>query len=802
MKKRILSTSATLALLCATANAGNLTLSYDRPAQFFEEALVIGNGNIGATVYGGIRQERISLNDITLWTGEPEKGVTTPGASARIPDIRRAIDNGDFRAADSLNRFVQGHYSENYQPLGTLEIEFAGIDSSKVDNYARQLSLNNAVATTSFAIGNKTRTTSAFVSAPDSVIVIRIDGDLPVNATLRLSSLLPHNTSASANTITQSGHAAYHSLPGYADGNPANMLYDPKRGTRFCTNLKAIPAQGNVTPNPDGTLTLTDCRNVTLLITNVTSFNGFNRDPATDGRNYITLAKARILNASQKDYKTLLLDHKADYSTLFSRVSIDLGSTPDSIASLPTDLQLKRYTDLREPNPDLEELYFQYGRYLLISSSRTPGVPANLQGLWNEQLLPPWSSNYTTNINVEENYWPAEVAALGELHETSMIGWINNLTESGTRTAENYYGVTRGWCLGHNSDIWAMTNPIGLQTNSPSWACWNMGGAWVSTHIWEHYLFSRDTEFLRRNYPALKGAAEFCLGWLIEKDGHLLTSPSTSPENIYVTPDGYKGATLAGATADLAIIRQCLADTRDAAITLATDTALQREITGILARLRPYAIGAKGNLMEWLSDWDDEDPQHRHQSHLFGLYPGRHISPASTPELAAACARTLDIKGNNTTGWSTGWRVNLRARLLDADNAYAMYRRLLRYVSPDKYRGPDRRTGGGTYPNLLDAHSPFQIDGNFGGTAGVAEMLVQSTPDSITLLPALPREWHTGSVSGLRTRCGITVDLQWASGRVISATLTSPLGATATVNLNGTSRSVTLAPSIPLTLPL
>ncbi len=798
MKKTFMALAAIV--LCVMASANDLTLRYDRPAQFFEEALVIGNGNIGATVYGGINRERISLNDITLWTGEPETGVTTPGASSRIPEIRRAIDRGDFRAADSLNMFVQGHYSENYQPLGTLNITFNGIDSAAVTGYNRSLSLNDAVARSTFTIGNLRRTTSAFVSASDSVIVLRIGGEIPVNATISLTSLLPHQTSASGSDIVQKGYAAYHSLPGYADNDPRHMLYDPKRGTRFCTILKAIPEEGTVTPNPDGSLTLTGCRNVMLLITNVTSFNGFNRDPATQGRDYATLAASRIDRASQKPYQKLLDAHKRDYASLFSRVNIDLGTTADSIASLPTDVQLKRYTDLRESNPDLEELYFQYGRYLLISSSRTPGVPANLQGVWNEHLLPPWSSNYTTNINVEENYWPAEVAALGELHETAMIGWINNLTESGTRTARNYYGVGRGWCLGHNSDIWAMTNPIGLQTNSPSWACWNMGGAWVSTHIWEHYLFSRDLGFLRRNYPALKGAAEFCLGWLIEKDGNLLTSPSTSPENIYITPGRYKGATLAGAAADLAMIHQCLADTRDAAATLGIDTALQSEISATLPRLQPYKIGHKGNLQEWLDDWDDEDPQHRHQSHLFGLYPGRHITPDGTPELAAACARTLDIKGDNTTGWSTGWRVNLRARLLDADNAYAMYRRLLRYVSPDKYRGPDRRKGGGTYPNLLDAHSPFQIDGNFGGTAGVAEMLIQSTPDSITLLPALPTEWHTGSATGLRTRCGITVDLQWADGRVTSATLTSPIPATATLHFNNTSQAVTISPSSSLIL--
>ena len=427
-------------------------------------------------------------------------------------------------------------------------------------------------------------------------------------------------------------------------------------------------------------------------------------------------------------------------------------------------------------------------------------MPANLQGLWNESILPPWSSNYTCNINVEENYWPAEVTGLGELHATAFIPWVKNLSKTGAVTAKNYYGVDRGWSLAHNSDIWASTNPIGLGSNNPKWACWNMGGAWVASHIWEHYLFSMDKDFLAEYYPVLKGAAEFCLDWMIEKDGKLLTSPSTSPENEFIAPDGYHGTTLTGATADLAMIRQCLSDARDAAAVLGVDSDFRKEADSALARLQPYQIGADGNLQEWLEDWKDADPQHRHQSHLYGLFPGRHISPDSTPQLARACARSLEIKGDNTTGWSTGWRVNLYARLLDADKAYHMYRRLLKYVSPDKYRGPDRRTGGGTYPNLLDAHSPFQIDGNFGGTAGVAEMLIQSTPDTITLLPALPQAWSKGKVKGLRARGGFTVDMEWNDGKVSSCLIHSPAGGETTVQVNGQSKRIKLNPGESITI--
>ncbi|MFG6385630.1 MAG: glycoside hydrolase N-terminal domain-containing protein [Muribaculaceae bacterium] len=800
MKNRISLTALALAASLGCA-AGNLTLNYDAPAKFFEEALVVGNGNLGAIVYGNVDNEHISLNDITLWTGEPSTSVTTPDAWKFIPEVRKALDRGDYREAHKLNMKIQGHYSENYQPLGTLNIVYTNIDTAAVTNYRRSLSLDDATATSSFDVNGMSRTVTTFVSAPDSVIVVKISGSLPVDATVSLSSLLPHDVSAKGNTISSTGYAAYHSLPGYAKEHADNKhFYDPDRGTRFCTLLSATSKDGVIRANADGSLSLYGCHDVTLILTNVTSFNGFDRDPANAGRDYKALAAARMDAAKKLSYDSLERRHRQDFSNLFSRVEIDLGSTPDSIKALPTDVQLKRYYDLSESNPDLEELYFQYGRYLLISCSRTHGVPANLQGLWNESILPPWSSNYTCNINVEENYWPAEVTGLGELHATAFIPWVKNLSKTGAVTAQNYYGVNRGWSLAHNSDIWASTNPTGLGSNNPKWACWNMGGAWVASHIWEHYLFSMDKDFLAEYYPVLKGAAEFCLDWMIEKDGKLLTSPSTSPENEFIAPDGYHGTTLTGATADLAMIRQCLSDARDAAAVLGVDNDFCKEAGSALARLQPYQIGADGNLQEWLEDWKDADPQHRHQSHLYGLFPGRHISPDSTPQLARACARSLEIKGDNTTGWSTGWRVNLYARLLDADKAYHMYRRLLKYVSPDKYRGPDRRTGGGTYPNLLDAHSPFQIDGNFGGTAGVAEMLIQSTPGSIILLPALPQAWSKGKVKGLRARGGFTVDMEWNDGKVSSCLIHSAAGGETTVQVNGQSKRIKLNPGESITI--
>ena len=528
-----------------------------------------------------------------------------------------------------------------------------------------------------------------------------------------------------------------------------------------------------------------------VLIANVTSFNGFDKDPVKEGREYRKQVVNRMELAARKTYEQLYRAHVADYQSFFNRVKLDLGETDPEIAALPTDRQLLLYTDKAQRNPELEALYFQYGRYLLISCSRTPGVPANLQGLWNERILPPWSCNYTSNINLEENYWAAETTNLSEMHRP-LMDFITNLSRTGEQTAKAYYGVEKGWCLGQNTDIWAMTCPVGLQVGDPSWACWTMGGVWVSTHIWEHYLFTQDKDFLRQYYPALKGAAEFCMNWLIEKDGKLITSPGTSPENKFVTPDGYVGATSYGCTADLAMTRECLADASEAARVLGIDAPFRKEVKKTLSRLLPYRVGENGNLQEWYHDWRDEDPKHRHQSHLFGLYPGHHLSLAETPDLARACARTLEIKGDETTGWSTGWRVNLYARLHDAENAYHIYRRLLRYVSPDGYRGKDARRGGGTYPNLLDAHSPFQIDGNFGGCAGVVEMLMQSSARTITLLPALPEAWKDGRVEGICARGGFVVDMEWKDGKVTSLRIMARKGGKTEVTVNGKTMKVNL----------
>ena len=815
-----------LALAAATAASAQtatppqpLTLHYDRPAQFFEESLPIGNGSLGALIYGGLDEERISLNDITLWTGEPDTALYAPEAHTHIARIRELLDAHDYAAAHREMQHVQGQYSQNYQPLGTLTLSALpgsggllphrhepdpAADQGEPLPYRRELDLTTA--TVSVSCGGQVR--ECFASAPDSVIVVRwtaAPGAPRIARRIAFHSLQPHGTEAYVmqeegarpralrRVVAQAvpaegrqaelvadGYTAYRSLPNYVDRDGAQVWHDPGRGIHFRTAVRIVAegAEARVSCPLADEVVVEGAEALTLYITNVTSFAGADRDPVREGREYRHAALARLDTAAARGYEAVRERQREDHAALFGRMALWLGATPDSIAALPTDVQLRRYTDLGEPNPALEALYAQYGRYLLISSSRTPEVPAGLQGLWNEDILPPWSGNYTLNINLEENYWPALTGNLAEMHRP-LLGFVGRLPQSGRRTARAYYGAERGWNAGQNSDLWAMTNPVGLGSGDPSWANWMMGGAWLATHLWEHYAFTMDRTALAEAYPALRGAADFCLAWLVERDGHLMTSPGTSPENKYRTPEGYVGSVLAGATADVAIIRECLNDTRRAAEVLGIDGPYRDTLGQALERLLPYRIGRRGNLQEWLDDWDDEDPQHRHQSHLFGLFPGHQISRRRTPELAAACARTLEIKGENTTGWSTGWRVNLYARLGDGEGAYRLYRKLLTYVSPEDYRGPGRVHRGGTYPNLLDAHPPFQIDGNFGGTAGVIEMLVQSElteggEAKTTLLPALPEAWRAGGeLRGVRLRGGYELGVAWRDGRLTLLTVRS-----------------------------